>query len=74
MLTEDPTLIKWFDPPDGFYHVSARVFGFYCGYNAVEGKGKEYSSDPEYQKGWDEGKNLRFDEMKSDARKQGWKL
>ena len=72
MLTKDPVLIKWFDHPGD--RVSTRVFGFYCGYDAVLGKSKTYMNNPEYQMGWEEGKGLRFDEMKADARAQGWKI
>jgi hypothetical protein len=62
MLTRDPTLILWFnrsDPP------CDRVFGFMCGYNAVFGKSKNFRTTEEYQQGWEEGKDLRFDEMKA---------
>ena len=72
MLTRDPTLIKWFDPPDGYFFVSGRVYGFLCGYVATYGKNRDYSSDPEYAQGWEEGKSLRFDEMVSDHR-ANWK-
>ena len=67
MLTKDPTLIKWFDHPDAC--VCPRVFGFYCGYDAVLGKSKTLMNNSEYQQGWEEGKSLRFDEMKAAHRK-----
>jgi len=46
-----------------------RVQGFAYGYNCVFGKGKDFLADKEYQQGWDEGKSLRFDEMKAAHRK-----
>ena len=72
MLTKDPALIKWFDHPQD--RVGLRVFGFYCGYDAVLGKSKTHMDNPEYQLGGEEGKSLRFDEMKAAARAQGWKI
>ena len=67
MLTKDPMLIKWFDYPGD--RVGMRVFGFYCGYDTVLGKSKTFMDNPEYQLGWEEGKSLRFDEMKAAHRK-----
>ena len=63
MLTKDPVLIKWFDHPND--RAGFRVIGFYYGYCAHLGKSKTYMDDPEYQMGWEEGKSLRFDEMKA---------
>jgi hypothetical protein len=59
MLTKDLTLHLYF--AQNMY--DERVFGFYCGYNTVKGKGKNYKDTPEYKMGWEEGKSLRFDEM-----------
>jgi len=67
MLTKDPVLIKWFDHPGDL--VSMRVFGFFCGYDTILGKSKTFMNNPEYQQGWEEGKSLRFDEMKAAHRK-----
>jgi len=66
MCTNDDKLWKLFFEagPD------KRVQGYAYGYNAVFGKGKDFLSDKEYQQGWDEGKSLRFDEMKA-AHKAG---
>ena len=47
-----------------------RVKGFAYGYQCVFGKGRDFLENKEYQQGWDEGKSLRFDEMKA-AAKQG---
>jgi len=69
MLTKDPILMMWFDHPQD--RVGMRVFGFYCGYDAVLGKSKTYMNNPEYRMGWEEGKSLRFDEMKATNRKWG---
>jgi len=46
-----------------------RVFGFFCGYGTILGKSKTFMNNPEYQQGWEEGKSLRFDEMKAAHRK-----
>jgi hypothetical protein len=69
MLTKDPKLACLFDQ-----RADKRVQGFAYGYNCVFGKSKDFLTDKEYQQGWDEGKSLRFDEMKADARAQGWKI
>ena len=60
MLTEDPDLIKWFNPP-GLR--CDRMRGFFCGYNGTAGMDRNFMRSPEYKRGWDEGKALRFDEL-----------
>jgi hypothetical protein len=68
MLTQDVRLSRLFcNQPES---VCDRVRGFFYGYNAVLGKGRDYMSSLEYSFGWDEGKSLRFDEMK--AAHQAW--
>jgi hypothetical protein len=47
------------------------VRGFYYGYNAILGRGRDLIDSSEYRIGWDEGKDLRWEEMKAAARKEG---
>ena len=63
MFTKDPKLMLWFSE----CRMDDRVRGFIYGYNCLFGKGKDFLANKEYQQGWDEGKSLRFDEMKASS-------
>jgi hypothetical protein len=50
-----------------FGRIDDRVRGFMYGYRNSFGPAKDFLKNKEFQKGWDEGKSLRIDELRAQA-------